>query len=671
MRKDENLDMNFLKKMEKGFNSHTGSYVFYILAAAAFAFLKSAEFAYGWIAELYPLGDKFVPVMLGITGTCAVISVAYIMLLSFVPESKSIRRSKILKIIHIIIEILSAILFIYTTVLLFGFDKGISLENISTGVQYLAPNLAILGMIVLIPLPLIFCEKASNSGKALIASVLIAALTIIPLNIDFSKLEGNSNKNYPAIRFQSENSVEAAQITYESLKDNEKADAINLLDDGNKCWTAQKPDTALSSEYGDINNSVAEIQLKEAKTFNTAVIEETGNQVQYFRLQAYINDEWITVYQSEKIQSLKICSFDAVTTDKVRLSIDKFRDDNTPARIKSLKLYNEPARSAEDFEVTAYQRIDGDVPTEILSKGDAYVDNYAKFYDVYSTVILFGAVNWDENGNISFGEKGEENFAKQVEALKEIISHRSNKNHQVKLIITALADGTGGSHGGVNVYMGKNMETIADQIISLVNKYDFDGVDIDWEYPASAEDWSNFDKFIAKLDEGMNTNGKDRILSAALSAWNLGLSQETFDRLDQIQFMAYDGNDKDGYQSSLQQAQDGIADFANNGADISKINIGIAAYGRPINSTPFWATWRDLEQANYWDSKYYNVADCNQIYEGTFCSPALAGDKTAYALLTGCGGVMVFRVACDKTMDDPNSVACGIQNTLNRYITNW
>ncbi len=32
---------------------------------------------------------------------------------------------------------------------------------------------------------------------------------------------------------------------------------------------------------------------------------------------------------------------------------------------------------------------------------------------------------------------------------------------------------------------------------------------------------------------------------------------------------------------------------------------------------------------------------------------------------------MVFRVGCDKTMDDPNSVANGIENTLNRYVTNW
>ena len=115
--------------------------------------------------------------------------------------------------------------------------------------------------------------------------------------------------------------------------------------------------------------------------------------MQYFRIQAFVDGEWKTVYQSEKIQDMRLCSFDAVTTDRVRLSIDKFRDDAVPANIKSLKLYNEPKRNAEGFEVSAYQRLDGDVPTQILAKGDEYVRNHAKFYDVYSTVIVFAAVH--------------------------------------------------------------------------------------------------------------------------------------------------------------------------------------------------------------------------------------------------------------------------------------
>ena len=58
-----------------------------------------------------------------------------------------------------------------------------------------------------------------------------------------------------------------------------------------------------------------------------------------------------------------------------------------------------------------------------------------------------------------------------------------------------------------------------------------------------------------------------------------------------------------------------------------------------------------------------------QIFDATYCAPALAGDKTAYVLLCGAGGVMVFRLASDKTMDNPSSVACGIENALIRHIS--
>ncbi|MGN1421308.1 MAG: glycoside hydrolase family 18 protein [Eubacterium sp.] len=658
--------MKALRKIEEKLNSPLATYIFYFLSICAFAFLKSADWTYGWIAELYPMGENFITLMFAIIIACAAAGILYLLLQGFQKLNKNIA----VRIIHLIFEVLSVIVFVYTLILLFGLDSGISSQNISRGIQALLPKLAYVGFAACVPLVFLFCDNGKKTIKAVIAAAVVCAIILVPLKVGKTVNIGSGAENFKAMSFQSENIIQNAKITFESLKKGEKADAENMLCDNDKCWTPQSPNRTPAEGCDDVNNSVAEIELSEASTFNTAVIEEIGNEVQYFRLQAFVDGQWITFYQSEKIQDLRLCSFDAVTTDKIRLSIDKFRSDDTPANIKSIKLYNEPLRKADNFEATVYQRLDGDVPTEILAKGEDYAKNYAKFYDVYTTVIIFAAISWNENGNISFGDMGEEGFARELTALKEIISMRSDKSHKVKLIITGLADGTGGDHGGVNVFMENNWEKVADGIVDLVNKYDFDGVDIDWEYPQSGDDWKRFDSFIAKIDDAMNNGTDERIISTALSSGSLGLSQETFDRIDQIQFMAYDGNDTDGYQSSLQQAQEGIAAFAKNGADISKINIGIAAYGRPVNGTPFWAVWRNLEQANYWDSKYYNVADGGQIYDGTFCSPALAGDKTAYALFSGCGGVMVFRIGCDKTMDNPNSVACGIKNAIDRYIAN-
>ncbi len=472
--------------------------------------------------------------------------------------------------------------------------------------------------------------------------------------------------------FSSENLAAGGSIVYESLKKEQKPTAANMLLDNDSAWEAMDLGRNPAEGQPDVCNTQAEIKLPTAVTFNTALIEEIGNQVQYFRLQAYVDGKWQTVYQSEKIQELRLCSFDPVTTDKVRLSIDKFRSKEEPAKIKSLKLYNEVLSDAQDFNVTVYQRLDGDVPSEVLKRSEEEVKTFARYYDVYNTVLIFDAIKWDGPNMVFNVKDGEEGFARELAALREIVARRSNLNHEVKFICTGLADGTGGGHLGVNAYMAEHWETVVEKLLAFYEKYDLDGLDIDWEYPQTEEDWLCFDNFITRLDNGMKAIKSNAILSGALSAWALGMSEDVLKRFDQIQFMAYDGNDMDGYQSSLDQAQWGLTDFVKNGADLKKINIGIATYGRPVNGAPYWPAWRDLEGRQlYWNSLHYNIDCCGQIFDSAYCSPALAGDKTAYALLTGAGGVMVFRLATDKTMDDPNAVACGIENALKRHIENF
>jgi len=663
--------MKSFRRLGKAFRSRTGAYLFFSLAAAAFLFLHSSQWAYGWIAELYPLDDKFVPILFCVIGLCAAAMFGCLF------AADKIRGNRILSAIQTSFSVLTGTLFTYTAILLFGLDKGFKPDSLGNGLTYLLPNLPYLGTAILLPLPFLLFPAPKKAVKIILTALTCAALLAPALPLVMHTGPKEAQPVLPPIMLRSQNVLQGANLVLESLKQGEKPDAANLLEDNDACWTPQDPARRPAKGHADINNSFAEFQLAGDYTFNVAAIEEVGNEVQYFRLQALVDGQWITVYQSEKIQSMRLCSFDAVTTDRVRLSIDKFRSGDTPAQIKALKLYNEPKRSASGFEVTAYQRLDGDVPTEVLAKGEEYVNNYARFYDVYSTIIVFAAVRWDENGNINFGNLGEEGFARELAALKEIIAHRSKQDHQVKIIVTTLADGVW-EDIGVNAYMARHWESVADQTIAFVEKYDLSGVDIDWEFPRNQEDWRVFDRFIARLDDGMKAANPDAMISAALASWALGMSEETLARIGQIQFMAYDGRDRDGYQSSLQQAQEGLQKFIDKGVGAGKINIGIAAYGRPVNGSPFWKAWRDLDAANYWDSKYYNVLDSDyqtpnhgQVYDGTFCAPALAGDKTAYALFSGAGGVMVFRVACDKTMDDPNSVACGVENALGRYLEAW
>lgn len=513
-------------------------------------------------------------------------------------------------------------------------------------------------------------------GIAVVALIAVVAMTFV----------GCSNKTTVKDFVQptlSANLVEGATIMRDptinkDVEVKEDKTAINILQDDSKNWSAKVQKFAPTSVC---------IELKNKVQFNTVVIKEVGNNVLYFRLQQLTSEnKWETIYQGEKIQDMLVANLPKTADTKaVKLIIDQQR--GKTAKINSIGLYNETNVKRDSFNTVVYQRIDkgssSALPSEVLQSDN--VDTFAKYYNVYNTVIVFGAVNWNDKGEMSFGDyngdgkRSEEEFVQEINALKAIVEKRTNR-HDVNIVVTALADGAfGGGHDLVNTYMAQHWKSVADQMINFFIKpeeeggLDLGGLDIDWEYPQSAADWKVYDQFMQYLSQEMKKVKSTAVLTAALSAGALGMDKATLDAIDQIQYMAYDGHDKDGLQSSLNQAQYGLVDFVRSGGTeiLKKINIGIAAYGRPVVGGGYWPSWKDVDGANYWDNIYSNILCENKwIADSAFCSPAEAGNKTAYAILSGVGGVMVFRLNCDKLMDDPNAVACGVENALKTYLPN-
>ncbi len=90
--------------------------------------------------------------------------------------------------------------------------------------------------------------------------------------------------------------------------------------------------------FSDANNSYVEIELSKVSEINTAIIEEVGNQAQYFRLQALL---MMNGLHAIKVKRFNLCVFAALIQlfrDRIRLSIDKFGDEDTPVKIKLIKL---------------------------------------------------------------------------------------------------------------------------------------------------------------------------------------------------------------------------------------------------------------------------------------------------------------------------------------------
>lgn len=288
--------MKFIKKASSILHSKTCTYLLFVFSVCAYIFVDSAQWAYNWIAQLYPLGDKFIPLMLGIICACTAVNFCYLLLRTFSGErADKIKGMKFINPLHTVFAVISIITFIYGLMLVFSLDSGISAAKLINGFSAISPKLIYLALSAGTGLVLVFCDNSKKALKATISCVVVCALIISMSCFSTASDSSNDSNTFAPLTFQSQNAAENASIVFETLKQGEKADAANMLADNNKFWSAESPNRMPAEGYDDANNSVAEIKLAQTSTINTAVIEELGNEAQYFRLQALVDGKWITV----------------------------------------------------------------------------------------------------------------------------------------------------------------------------------------------------------------------------------------------------------------------------------------------------------------------------------------------------------------------------------------
>ncbi len=143
-----------------------------------------------------------------------------------------------------------------------------------------------------------------------------------------------------------------------------------------------------------------------------------------------------------------------------------------------------------------------------------------------------------------------------------------------------------------------------EDCVTLIEKYDFDGIDLDWEFPGpfsgmnfvgSEADFENFEILIAELREAI---GDDKLITAAFNASPTKLNGYDWEALsetmDYFNIMSYDMNggwsnhaehnsplysydNADGNSMSWDEA---FTYLTEQGVDPKKINMGVGFYGR-------------------------------------------------------------------------------------------
>lgn len=241
-----------------------------------------------------------------------------------------------------------------------------------------------------------------------------------------------------------------------------------------------------------------------------------------------------------------------------------------------------------------------------------------------------------------------------------------------------------------------------DSMMDLLKKYQFDGFDIDWEYPgwtglqdSKPVDKANFTLLLKELRETLDSYKEGLLLTAALIGGNNGNQyyevEEINKYLDYAHIMTYDLNNSGVAShhcntfkgSRAYSAKSAMEAYANFGMDYKKMIIGVAFYGKisklttpttpenalnkPVDDTTT-IHYTTIYQTYMKDSSYKKIYDestgayylSNGEYFITYDDPKAIELKCDLIKQNNLGGIMFWDYGSDTTGTLLKEVAYGI-----------
>ena len=175
-------------------------------------------------------------------------------------------------------------------------------------------------------------------------------------------------------------------------------------------------------------------------------------------------------------------------------------------KLYDIGVYNIKSKDASSLRVNSYL-----VANDISDKTDF------SMLDGLTDIIVFGTAKYDSKGNIIFvdndgNEIEEKIYSSKIDILKKAIGNRDIN------IICDIAMPYGDDNADIiSMLSDENVDNTVKNIKTFVDKYDFDGFDMDYEFPNSKNEWKLFNAFLRKVDNALG----DKILSLAIAPWDL------------------------------------------------------------------------------------------------------------------------------------------------------
>ncbi len=215
-----------------------------------------------------------------------------------------------------------------------------------------------------------------------------------------------------------------------------------------------------------------------------------------------------------------------------------------------------------------------------------------------------------------------------------------------------LGDGGGNDSRFTTLASSPSTRTaFVNNLMNLVNQYNLDGIDMDWEYPDPDTGTEQQDYELLMQELGAALHAEGQLLTAAVVAlgWTgNGITSGVFDDVDFLNIMAYDGGDG-ALHSPYSYAVDALNYWLGRGLPASKAVVGVPFYGRP--------SWQGYSALISQGADPYSDIYGNVHYNGI----NTIKDKTQLAL-NQASGIMIWELSFDT--NDQTSLITAIHEVV-------
>ena len=240
--------------------------------------------------------------------------------------------------------------------------------------------------------------------------------------------------------------------------------------------------------------------------------------------------------------------------------------------------------------------------------------------------------------------------------------------------------------------------TLAKSAVGLMKDWGFDGIDIDWEYPADDTQAGNMILLLQAIRKELDSysaqyaNGYHFQLSIAAPAgpdhFKVLHMADLGKVLDHVNLMAYDyagswsnssGHDANVYANPQNpdatpfNTNDAVEAYIKGGVPANKIVLGMPIYGRAFEQTDgIGKSYSGIGEGSWengiWDYKVLPKANAKVMYDDvakgyysydaskkeliSFDTPDMVKEKVSYLKGKGMGGSMFWEASADKTGAD-------------------